>query len=131
MPIDNGVRCQALTLFGIGATRKRIQEVTGISLAGFSRLLQKATERGYVKGSPVLLSYVQDAKRSGRPSKVRARANDVADLITRNSTGKKWSAQQIADQLKEKSDKKEDTISRRTVLRCLKELSQTRAGFSK
>lgn len=69
--IDDGVRCQVLALHGAGLSRKQIYEVTGVSPTGFFRLLRKAKERGYVVGGPVLLAYVKDAKRSGRPTKAQ------------------------------------------------------------
>ncbi|KAI0593225.1 hypothetical protein F4775DRAFT_578822 [Biscogniauxia sp. FL1348] len=64
---DVALRSQALTLHAQGASRQEIQQKTGYSPQGFGKLLTKAKSRGYVVGSPVLLKYVENGKRKGRP----------------------------------------------------------------
>ncbi|KAI2617870.1 hypothetical protein GGR54DRAFT_201475 [Hypoxylon sp. NC1633] len=76
---DVGLRCQALAMHAEGSSRQRIRDITGYSPSGFTRLLQKAKNKGYVVGGPILQRYVEDGKRSGRPSKKNAKS---ADLIS-------------------------------------------------
>ena len=66
---DNGTRLQALALAAAGIPVKNITAMTEISRWTISRLQKQARDRGYDPNTSkkLLLSYVTDAPRSGRP----------------------------------------------------------------
>ena len=75
-PQDNTLtlaqRLQALTLVEHGVSAKRVEEITEVSTRYISHSKKKARSRGYdPEISRVLkMEYVEDAPRSGQPSKV-------------------------------------------------------------
>ena len=75
-PQDNKLtlaqRLQALTLVEHGVSAKRVEEITEVSTRSISHIKKKARSRGYdPEISRVLkMEYVEDAPRSGQPSKV-------------------------------------------------------------
>jgi hypothetical protein len=81
-------RSQALSLHASGTARGRIEELTGYSSSGFSRLLRKAKSRGYVIGGPILPYYIEDEPRTGRPLILteKKKAEIVKVLIKNNIT---------------------------------------------
>jgi hypothetical protein len=66
---DLGQRLQALALAEYGVKRKEVALITGISESSISKLCQKARARGYnpAVSTQILLEYVVDGKRAGRP----------------------------------------------------------------
>jgi hypothetical protein len=62
---DDGIRCAALTLWAKGSTAKEIEDMYGMSRHTLTGIKQKSLSRGWVKGSPVLLEYVQRSPQSG------------------------------------------------------------------
>ena len=64
-------RLQALTLAEEGIAAVKIQKLTGVSVRSISELKRKARSRGYDPAISRILKmeYVEDAPRSGRPSK--------------------------------------------------------------
>jgi hypothetical protein len=68
-PNDLGQRLQALTLAEYGVKRKDVALISGISESSISKLCQKARTRGYdpAVSKQLLLEYVDDGKRAGRP----------------------------------------------------------------
>ena len=69
---DDGTRLQALALAEAGIAVKIITAMTDISRWTISRLQKQARDRGYDPNTSkkLLLSYVTDAPRSGRPKAV-------------------------------------------------------------
>jgi hypothetical protein len=68
---------------------KEIKEITGISAQSISRIHKTAIERGYdpEKSQKLVLAYVEDALRSGRPLKATEEVkNKVVETISKNST---------------------------------------------
>ena len=67
-----GKKLQALSLIEHGIAAKVVQAVTGVSTQSISYLKRKARDRGYDPTISRILKveYVQDAPRSGRPTKV-------------------------------------------------------------
>jgi len=72
VPIDVGVRIQALGYLELGYTPAQISEYLGISESAIYRFKRTAIDRGYnpQKSKRFLLEYLVDALRSGRPTKV-------------------------------------------------------------
>ncbi len=66
---DDGTRLQALALAEAGIATKIVTAITEISRFTVSRLKKQARDRGYdpSKSKKLLLSYVSDAPRPGRP----------------------------------------------------------------
>ena len=69
--IDDGVKIQALSYLSVGLKAPQVSLILKISESQLYRLRKKAIERDWegIQTSPILLSYVQDAPRSGRPTK--------------------------------------------------------------
>ena len=67
-----GQRLQALSLIEHGISAKVVQAITEVSIQSISSLKRKARDRGYdpTVSRVLKVEYVQDAPRSGRPSKV-------------------------------------------------------------
>ena len=63
---DNGVRISILVLWAEGKPVKDIVKQFGMPRQTFYKILKKAQGRGWVKGNPVKLEYVEDAPRSGK-----------------------------------------------------------------
>ena len=121
---DLGTRLQALTLFEGNVPIPRITEITGISKAQIYSIKKTALQRGYNprESLKLLLSYVEDAPRSGRPPKVtEAIKQQVREVVTQNSTTRQMSTQAIANAISSASF----SLSARTIYNILKSL-----GFS-
>ena len=67
---EAGTRLQALALVEAGMQPKIVEQFTGIHTSTISKLRKKARERGYdpAVSKKLLLKYVADGARSGRPS---------------------------------------------------------------
>jgi transposase len=123
-PHDLGTRVQALTLLEARCPIANITQITGISKASIYRLRKIAVQRGYEpeKDKRILLSYIEDAPRSGRPTKQTDEVKkQVVELVSRNSTTRQYSTQRIAQAIS-KADLK---ISAMTVWRILTSLGYT------
>ena len=83
---DLATKVQALTLLTSGMPVLAIEAITSISRSQIFRIRQKALTAGYNPAiSPaILLIYVEDAPKSGRPSKVTP--EKVRELIEHIST---------------------------------------------
>ncbi|KAK3905184.1 hypothetical protein C8A05DRAFT_12978 [Staphylotrichum tortipilum] len=114
-------RSQALTLHACGAKSQEIQDKTGIKQSAFYTLLRKAKSRGYIPGGPVKQEHVEDAPKSGRPKAITpVIGQTIVDIVTKNSTTRMYSTQQIADAVADRMrDSGMRAPSRRTVLRFL------------
>jgi hypothetical protein len=62
---DVGIRVSVLALYSNGKPVKEILEDFDMPKRTFYLLLEKARDRGWEKGQPVLIEYVEDAPRSG------------------------------------------------------------------
>jgi len=86
-----GTRIQALTLLQEGKTIDYIKEKTKYSKSTIYDLLKKAKSRGYDpnKDSRILLVYVEDSERIGRPKKLTEEVKEaIISTISKNSTAK-------------------------------------------
>ena len=98
-PHDNGTRIQVLTLLQEGQTIDYIKEKTKYSKSTIYELLKWAKARGYdpEKDSRILLAYVEDAPRIGRPKKLTEAIEQlIIDTISKNSTTRELSTAKIA-----------------------------------
>jgi hypothetical protein len=88
---DIAQRTQALSLHAEGSTRATIQEKTGYSPSGFTRLLQKAKQRGYVVGGVIINAHVEDKPRTGRPATRKAMKNaDYVEVVEKSISNRDY-----------------------------------------
>jgi transposase len=117
---DVGTRIQALTLLEAATGIRQITEITGFSKSSIYRIKAVAKQRGYNPqvSKVLLLKYVEDAPRSGRPIKATKEVEDiVVSLVSKNSSTRAWSAQRIASTITAQTP---NGISARTVHRILR-----------
>ena len=117
---DIGIRIQALALLEVGYTPAQIQAYLGVSIPSIYRFRRTAIERGYnpLESKKILLEYLTDAPRSGRPPKVtEAIENSIVSAISKNSTTRSLTGQALGLQF---------GVSAKTVQRVLK-----RKGYRK
>ena len=111
---DNGTRLQALALAEAGIASKIVTAITEISRYTISRLQKQARTRGYDPkvSKKLLLSYVEDAPRSGRPLVTTPQVkNAVLKSIRKDRDGREKTSFMLAA---------EQGISSTTILRILK-----------
>jgi hypothetical protein len=86
-----------------------------------SRLRKKAINHGWELGKDMslLLDYVCDAPKSGRPLLSQEICDEVLKVVIKNSTTRMYSCLQIAEEVS-KNLRKEDIVSASTVYRILK-----------
>jgi hypothetical protein len=88
-PHDNGPRIQALTLLGKGIKLDEIITDTSLSRSAIYGLQKKAISCGYdpSKDRKILIAYVEDAPKVGRPKKCTPELEEVViKTISKNST---------------------------------------------
>jgi hypothetical protein len=96
---DPGTRIQALCLLQSQTPLAMITEITGISKSSITQLRRNAIARGYdiTKSKKLLLAYVEDAPRSGRPIKATDEVKKkVVETVSKNSTTRQLSTEGIA-----------------------------------
>ena len=80
--IDNGTRCQIVSLKAAGFSVQKIADFTGVGRRTIQRIYKKALDRGFdPQGGVLLISHVSDAPRSGRPSKKQNAKDGVTEHI--------------------------------------------------
>ncbi|KAK1246367.1 hypothetical protein MKX08_000169 [Trichoderma sp. CBMAI-0020] len=98
---DTATRAQALTLKLAGFSNDQVQQITGIHPRTVLLILDRAVERGLDLAKPVILDiHVQDAPRSGRPSKQADVKEDILQKVRRDrmaSPPDRWPSQDKAD----------------------------------
>ena len=100
--IDYGIRAQVVTLKAWGFPTSEIASRTGLIPRTINRIYDQAIERGFdPESSPtqVLLSYVEDAPRSGCPRKQEKASEAVLEHIRTNRYTREQSSFDIADTL--------------------------------
>ena len=114
-----GPRIQALTMLQIGIPIRQITALTNLSKSTIHRHHNKAIIRGYNPKVSMLIhvSYVEDAKRSGRPKTSQAVIDLVLATVTKNSTTRSYSAKRIAQKVSAMPEIRK--ISASTVYRIL------------
>jgi transposase len=93
-------RVQALALYEEGIAVKCIMEITGLSRSTIYDLRKKARERGYdpTVSHVILLKYVEDAPRSGRPRKAtEEKTAGLLDHVRKDRTGREKSTQELGE----------------------------------
>ena len=86
---DMATRAQALTMLQLQRLVKEITTVTGYDKSTIGRIKKRAKARGYIpKTNPrIILAYVDDAPRAGKPKKVTLEIEEeVIKTISKNST---------------------------------------------
>ncbi len=99
---DAATRAQALTLLQKGVAIDKIIKDTNYARRSIYNILKKAKDYRYdsSKDTRILLSYVEDAPRSGRPKKCTLEIEEqVINIISQNSTTRELSTQKIANTL--------------------------------
>jgi transposase len=97
---DIATRVQALALYEEGITIKRIMEITGLSRSTIYDLRKKARKRGYdpTVSRIILLKYVEDAPRSGRPTKATEEQKaELLDHVRKDRTGREKSTAELGE----------------------------------
>jgi transposase len=120
--INQGIRIQALAYLAINMPISQIMALlpTIKSKSTIYKWQRKAIERGYNPGQSkeILLEYVTDTPRPGRPSKISHEVKDrIIKIITQNYTSRSFPAREIGIQA---------SLSNRTIQRFLK-----RRGYRK
>ena len=117
-PQDNTLtlaqRLQALTLVEHGVLAKRVEEITEVSTRSISHIKKKARSRGYdPEISRVLkMEYVEDAPRSGQPSKVTPALEEaILTDVRKDRNGREKSSAMLAF---------DHVLSSSTILKILK-----------
>ena len=88
-PNDAGTRVQALTMLQLEQPLKEIVSKTGLDRTTIRRIEKRARARGYTPETnpKILLAYIEDAPRSGRPTKITPEVEEkVIEAISKNST---------------------------------------------
>jgi transposase len=101
---DIGTRLQALCLFENKVLVLQIKEITGIATSQIYSIRKTVIARGYdlVVSKKLLLSYVEDAPRSGRPPKViEDIKKQVVEVVTKNLITRQITTQTIANKINE------------------------------
>jgi transposase len=98
-PVDVGVQIQALTYLELGYTPTEVQARLGVSKSALYRFRRIAIERGYnpQQSGRILLEYLVDAPRSGRPRKVNQVVEDqIIAALSKNPTTRSFTGQELA-----------------------------------
>lgn len=122
---DIATRALVVAYKADGKTNLEIMGLTGIEKRTINRIYARAIERGFDPSErPLVLlnKYLEDAPRSGRPSKQQEAYKKVVDLVSRDRYGREKDCADIAGEL----SKDGWDISAATVWRVLR-----RAGFKK
>ena len=88
-PNDAGTRVQALTMLQLKQLIKEITLKTSLNRTIIRRIEKRAWACGYTPetSTKILLAYVEDVPRSGRPKKVTTKVEEKAiEAISKNST---------------------------------------------
>ena len=113
---DLSVRVQALNLFDHSVSLAQIEVETSVKPSSLYRIRRQAISRGQKpkQGSPILLKYIEDAKRSGRPKKATPEViQKVVDIVTKDTAGRHSTCNLVAEQI--------GNISGRTIHRIFKQ----------
>jgi Transposase/Homeodomain-like domain len=118
---DIGTRIQALTLLQEQKPVWQIAQICRMDETTVRRIRKRAIERGWDEENKalILMDHVTDAPRSGRPPLSQEICDEVIKVVTKNSTTRMYSCQNIADVVSENLGK-DDIISASTVYRVLK-----------
>ena len=122
---DVGTRMQALALLENGVLVKTIQEITGITQSAIYWLRTNAKQRGYnpQQSKKLILAYIEDVPRSGRPTKATLEVKaKVVETISKNSTTRQLSTAAISDYINKSIGDQIKQISPRTTYNILKSL---------
>jgi transposase len=97
-PVDVGVRIQALACLELGYTPAQIEAYLGVSKSAIYRFRRIAIDRGYnpQESKKILLEYLVDAPRSGRPTKVtEAIEASIVSTLSQNSTTRSFTSEKL------------------------------------
>src|SRR4051812_33050601 len=103
MPVfDIATRALIVAYKADGKSNNEITGLTGVEKRVINRIYARAIERGFDPGErPIKLvdKYLQDAPRSGRPSKQQEAFEKVVNLVRRDRYGREKSCADIAGDL--------------------------------
>lgn len=97
--LDLGQRLQALSLVEHGLSPKEASKASGVSPQTISRLRKQARERGFDPSvsSILKIEYVEDVKRSGRPTvRTPEVIQTILDTVRANRNGREMPAAALA-----------------------------------
>jgi hypothetical protein len=119
---DPRARLQALSLWEYGVSPVLVANLTKISEQHIRKIKRKAIKRGYNPDvcKIILLRYVEDDLRTGRPAIVQTVKDLIIKILTRNSSTRSYSCQRLAFEVGEELGQKK-AISARTVYTVLKQ----------
>jgi hypothetical protein len=117
---DPGARIQCIHMLTAGIPHYHITALTHVSKSQIYKIYDKAIERGYNPkvSKIVLLKYVVDAPKPGRPKTSPVVVDHILRILTKNSTTRSYSAARLAYEVS--SIPGIATISASTVYRVLK-----------
>lgn len=97
---DYETRLQALTLLEMNVPIAQIQEITGIPKRTIYDYRKTTIQRGYnsQESKKLVLAYIEDAARSGRPPKATEEVKQtVVGVLEKNSTTRQLSTQALTN----------------------------------
>jgi hypothetical protein len=117
-----GTRLQALSLLEFGVLIYYIVNIIGIRESIIYRIRKRAIKRGYNPDvcKKILLYYVEDAPKTGRPDTPPHIKRLIIDIMKQNSTTRAWSSGKIAGEVCKRLGIRK-AISASTVYRELKD----------
>lgn len=111
MFLDLVTRAQAIILRSLGETLAVVQQQTGITPQHIRNLHNRAKDRGWKPGTPLILDHVKDKSRCGRPTKITPMDEEaVINAVLKDRYGREKTVLQLASQF---------NISSQSVLRIL------------
>jgi transposase len=97
---DIATHVQALALFEEGITIKHIIEITGLFRHSIYDLRKRAQQRGYnpTVSRVILMKYIEDAPRSGRPKKAtEEKAAELLNHVRKDRIGREKSTAELGE----------------------------------
>ncbi|KAK5992412.1 hypothetical protein PT974_05816 [Cladobotryum mycophilum] len=103
-----------------GKTSREVSEITGLSIRTIDRIYARAVDRGFdpdIRPLKISLEFIQDAPRSGRPSKQTEQVkNSISAKVRGDQCGGEKSCADLAEELGQEGH----SVSATTVWRVLK-----------
>ena len=96
---DPGLRVQALNMFDYSIHPNQIFAKTRINASSIYSIRRRAIARGWKpnQGSPILLKYIENARRSGRLKKATPEViQKVVDIVTKDTKGRHSTCNEVA-----------------------------------
>lgn len=125
MPVyyDVATRAQVVALRSYGVNASEVASITGIQERTQRKIVQRAEQRGFVKGGVILNIYLDDDPKSGAPRKrTESFKEELAIEVRRDRYSREKSTEQLAIDLSQARGGGEGrSVSHQTIWRELKE----------